>query len=360
MNHAYSLSPRTIASYARVIKPRLRPGAFAPSTSRLLWLPAHITLIVVSMLAISRGWVPWPAVPLLSLLIGVAFGGLTFLGHETLHGAIVRGQRLRKLVGWVGFLPFVVSPRLWIAWHNRVHHGHTNEAGVDPDAYPTLSEYRSSRSVRVATDLGAPGGERYTGALSLLVGFSIQSAQMLFTSRQRGFLSPREFRLALIETALGVAFWAGLALLVGPAAFLFAYALPLVVANTIVMAFILTNHSLSPLTDTNDALVNSLSVTAPRWVEWITLRFGFHVEHHVFPAMSSRHTPEVRDVLRAFWPDRYQSMPLLEALRSLHRTARVYKSNTCLVDPRSGREWHTLAPNRFSVLNAALTAPPER
>ena len=80
-----------------------------------------------------------------------------------------------------------------------------------------------------------------------------------------------------------------LAFLVGPLPFLFAFGLPLVVANCIVMAFILTNHSLSPLTGVNDALANSLSVTTPRFVEWLTLGFGFHVEHHIFAAMSTRH-----------------------------------------------------------------------
>ena len=44
----------------------------------------------------------------------------------------------------------------------------------------------------------------------------------------------------------------------------FAFVLPLLFANGLVMAFILTNHGLSPLTDVNDPLVNSLSVTAPR------------------------------------------------------------------------------------------------
>ena len=36
-------------------------------------------------------------------------------------------------------------------------------------------------------------------------------------------------------------------------------------------------------------------MTTPRWIEWLTLSFGYHVEHHLFPAMSSRHAPGVRD-----------------------------------------------------------------
>jgi fatty acid desaturase len=142
-----------------------------------------------------------------------------------------------------------------------------------------------------------------------------------------------------------VAIWAALAVVLGPKAFLFAMFVPLVVANTIVMAFIFTNHSLSPLGDVNDPLANSLSVTLPRWVEYLTLRFGFHVEHHLFPSMSSRHADLVRAQLVARWPHRYQSMSLVRALLLLHRTPRVYQDDGArLIDPTSGTSMSSLQP----------------
>jgi len=343
------VSHYSIAAYAREIRPLLRPGAFAPARSRLLWLPVHLAVIGFLTTVLARHWVSFWFAPLLSVIIGISFGGLTFLGHETLHGAVVRNRLVRKLVGFLGFLHFVISPRLWVAWHNQVHHGNTNLAGVDPDAYPTLDEYGQSRSVRIATDYGAPGRRRLRGVLSLLIGFTVQSLHMLVVARKRGYLSPREHLRAIAETVLGIAFWGTLAALIGPLPFVFAFVLPLIVANSIVMAFILTNHSLSPLTGINDALANSLSVTTPRFVEWLTLGFGFHVEHHIFAAMSTRHAPEVRDVLRARFPDQYQSMPLTRALLALHHSARVYKDATTLIDPRSGREWPALAPNAVSI-----------
>jgi hypothetical protein len=112
----------------------------------------------------------------------------------------------------------------------------------------------------------------------------------------------------------------------------------------VVMAFILTNHALSPATDTNDPLLGALSVTTPRWVEWLTLGFGYHVEHHLFPAASTRHARAIRAALVEAWPERYQSMPLGAALAHLFRTGRVYQDATTLVDPRSGGVWPTLSP----------------
>jgi fatty acid desaturase len=97
-------------------------------------------------------------------------------------------------------------------------------------------------------------------------------------------------------------------------------------------------------------MLGSATVTTPRIVEWLTLGFGFHVEHHLFPAMSTRHAPDVRALVQARWPERYQSMPLGNALHRLHRSARVYKSATTLCDPRTGREHPTLCPdNRADI-----------
>jgi fatty acid desaturase len=332
------------AEYVRELRPALPVAAFAPARSRLALVPVHLAVIALATVAIASGWVPWLLVPLVSLAIGVSFAGLTFVAHEAVHGGIVKGKRARHVLGWIGFLPFVVSPRLWAAWHDRVHHASANVDG-DPDMYPTLAEYRaSSPRVRFFINTFALGGRRWRGGLSLILGFTVQSAHQLIVARRRGFLKPRAHVAAIAETAAGVAIWATVALLVGFLPFLFVYVLPLVIANIIVMSFILTNHSLSPRVDINDPLVSGLSVTAPRWFERLTLNFGYHVEHHLFPAMSSRHAPRVRDLLQQQWPERYQSMGLGSALSRLHNTARLYKDAITLVDPFTGREYPTLLP----------------
>ena len=346
-----SLVPQS--AYVRELRSGLPAEAYEPARSRLALVPAHVAVIAGAVVAIASGWVPWFLVPLLSVIIGVSFACLTFVAHEAVHGGIVRGRAARWVVGWIGFLPFTLSPRLWAAWHDRVHHATAN-AEEDPDMYPTLAEYRASGRIRFFVDAFAMGGRRWRGALSLLLGFTVQSAHQLFVARRRGFLKPRAFRIAVLESLAGVAVWAAVAAVVGFVPFLFVFVLPLLVANAIVMSFILTNHSLSPRVEINDPLVSGLSVTAPRWIEWITLRFGYHVEHHLFPAMSSRHARAVRELLRERWPERYKSMPLRAALRQLHRTARVYKDAVTLVDPRTGQEFPTLMPGPARVAEAAL------
>jgi fatty acid desaturase len=324
----------------------------------LFWLPVHFGAITLGWLSMAEGWHPWAAWPLVSLLVGCSFAGLAFVAHETLHGAIVRHKLLRHLVGFLAFLPFSLSPRLWIAWHNRMHHGNANHPGIDPDAYPTLLEHEQSLLVRVSTDYFGVGRGRLRGLTSLFIGFHAQSAHVLLLAWRRRYLKRRELAFALLETAGGVALWATLLALAGPTVFLFGYVLPALVGNAIVMGYIFTNHALSPHTEVNDPLANSLSVTVPGWVDFLTLRFGFHVEHHLFPWMSSRHAPLVRDLVRARWPERYQSMPLAQALLAVHRSPRVYEDDKTLLDPSTGRRVRTLLASVKTRIQGSI--PPKR
>ncbi|HEX4420901.1 MAG TPA: fatty acid desaturase [Kofleriaceae bacterium] len=349
----------TLSAYARDVKPHLPAAAFAPARSRALWVPVHYTIIAALAWALATGHVPWPLWPVVSLVIGCCLAGITFVGHEALHGGVVRGRTAIRIVGWLGFLPFMVSPQLWMAWHNRVHHNHTGKAGVDPDMYPTFEEYKTQRGARIMADYFGIGRKRFTGALSLLFGFTGQSLQMLFKANQTGVLRPNLHRRAIIETVTGACVWIAVGFLVGPLAFVFVYLLPLIVANTIVMTFIMTNHNLSPLSQVNDPLVNSLSVTLPRVLEWLTLDFGFHAEHHLFPTMSTRHGRVVRAVLRARFPERYQSLPLTSAIRQLHQTARVYRDDVTLFDPHTGETWPTLLPGPRPRPAAPPVVPPQ-
>jgi fatty acid desaturase len=339
---AASLVPQS--SYVRALREVLPEEAFEPAHSRLWLVPLYASIAATAIVALALGWVPWFMFPVLSIVIGIAFACLTFVAHEAGHGGIVRGHLARRIVGFIGFLPFTLSPRLWAGWHDRIHHASANVA-ADPDMYPTLDEYNASPRIRFFVDSFSLGGKRWRGGLSLLLGFTVQSAHQLIAARSSGFLKSRAFVLAIGETLLGVALWTTLAILMGGVAFIFAYVIPVLIGNVIVMSFILTNHGLSPRVEVNDPLVSGLSVTAPRWVEWITLQFGYHVEHHLFPAMSSRYARDVRALLREKWPGRYQSMPLGTALRELHRTARIYKDAVTLVDPRTGREFATLMPH---------------
>jgi fatty acid desaturase len=338
------VNARPISHYARLVRPHLPEHAFSAVPSRVAWLTLHVALAALGTWAVARGiGGPW-ALPFWSLFIGHAFAGCAFVGHETMHGAVIRHKGVRQLIGWVCFLPFTLSPTLWNAWHNKVHHGNTAIDGVDPDMFPTLEVWRKSPTARWA-EYFSIGYRRWAGFVTLLMGFTGQSTQMLFVwSRTTDALSAADRRRMWIEAACGWAFWAGIAWLVGWPTFLFTFVCPLIVGNAIVISYILTNHSLSPLNQVNDPLLNSLTVEVSPLVNLLHLNFGLHTEHHLFPSMSSAYAPAVRKVLLERFPDQYQSMPFWKAMRLLARTPRVYQSDTVLLDPLSGFTAPTLLP----------------
>jgi fatty acid desaturase len=338
---------RPAAEYASTVRPVLPASIFQPARIRLLWLPTHIAVIASLAWSMTTGRLPAPLWPVASIVTGGCMTAIAFLAHETLHGAIVRGRLIVRVVGFIGMLPFSISPTLWTNWHNRVHHNHCAQPGKDPDMYPTLAEYNSKPAARIMADYFGPGGRRVLSLLGMLAGFTGQSQQMLWNGRRLGILTQRQYRRAVGEFLLGVAIWIGIAFVVGAMPFLFIYGFGLVAANVIVMMFIVTNHNLNRLTpDVNDPLANSLSVTLPRALEWLSLDFGYHVEHHVFPSVSARHGHVVREALRAQFPDHYQSMPMTSALRRLYETGRVYQDDTTLIEPRSGETFPTLEVRR--------------
>lgn len=318
---------------------------FVPATTRLLWVPVHLLVFSFGVVAArwwsSQGYSPFLFLPL-SLLIGMSFAGLAFVGHEALHGALTHNRVLRRLSGFIGFAPFCVSPTLWVAWHNSVHHSNTNIRGRDPDAYPTLDEYRASKATRIAVDWGAPRAGSPWGWITLAFGFSIQSLEILLFARKRGYLSSKATLIAWAETLFTGALIATLLVTLGFKVFLLVYVVPLIVANAIVMAHIITNHSLSPLCEKNDALASGLTVSVPKWFEFYSLGFGYHVEHHLFPAMSNRYAPLVQAELRRLVPGRYQEMPLTRALYLMFTTPRVYATATTLIDPATRQVFETL------------------
>jgi fatty acid desaturase len=329
----------------RALRERLGKSAFQPVPSRLLWFALHWLVVVGGTYAASflmqRGWSLWSLLPL-SLVIGLSFAGLAFVAHETLHGAVTRNQRLRYWVGYLSFFPFCVSPRLWTAWHNRTHHAQTNRGPQDPDAYPRLQEYEEKSGVRLSVLLGAPRSRKWRGLITVLGGFSIQSLMVLWKAQARGYLRPRQYRLALFESAVAWSCWAGLGFFLGAPLLLVAFVLPLLVGNAIVMSYIVTNHALNPLGTHQDPLENSLTVNVPAWYQIYSLNFGYHVEHHLFPAMSSRSAPQVQEGLRALAPERYQEMPLGQALELVWSTPRVYRKDWELFEPETSAVHLTL------------------
>ena len=310
--------------------------AFRRVPARALLLPIHVVVVAVCTAAIV--WAHGFAVRLaLAMVLGVVFSCMGILGHEILHGSVVERLWLRRCLGAICIAPLGIGPVFWSFWHN-IHHANTQHPERDPDAWGTLDHFPLDRSMGFL--------RRFTNArtplfpLLMAGGVTAHATALLFFMQKQ--MTRRQRVVTLAEFFVIWTFWLALGLCLGWANFLFFLAIPLVTANVIVNSFVITNHFLNPLDTSGDPLASSLTVTVHPWLERLLLNFNYHVEHHLFPRMSSEYAPVVARLLREMWPDRYHSMPHGRALLAVWRTPRAYHDEVHLVDTSTQTLYDTL------------------
>lgn len=332
------LTREAIRELKRRVLAELPPDVLDRRPHRTFLMIPLVGFIVAGSAAIAGLSPPTWAKFLIAVAVGGAYGSLFFLGHEMAHGAILRPGRLRTVLLQICFLVFGLSPHLWEIWHVRVHHSCTNMPGRDPDHYGGVEDMRGMPFSGLMTRL-APGSGHPLSACFLFVWFTMYSQAVFWSSSRKlpGFeaLRRRQVTATIIAAA---AFWAGVGLAAGISDSLFVVVVPMLVANFSVMAYIITNHQLRPLSDAANQLDGSMSVTSWRPFDLLFHHFSHHIEHHLFPSMSTVHAPAVRALLRRFTGEHYLAPPHWRALWLVYSTPRAHKDNDTLLDTRTGRE----------------------
>ena len=326
-----------LATIRAKIREELPADVFRRCPARALTalvLAAAIAALTAILLTVA---LPVLLALVLSLVLGSLYGSLFFLCHEIGHGSVVRQRHVQDALMWMGFLIILLPPTLWRVWHNKVHHLHTNIPDYDPDNFRTLADYRRFRSTRVVAAF-TPGSGRWFSLFYLPTWFTVHTQLVLWVEsrRCRGFESLNRKRAAA-ESLVMAAFWMALAMRLGPWWSVLVIVIPMMVANASVMSYVVTNHFLRPLGDDADPLATSMSVTTHPWMDLIHFNFSHHVEHHLFPAMSSQYAPLVRAKLRQYSGSRFLAPSHLQALRMVFNTPRIHREYDALMDPASGR-----------------------
>lgn len=344
----------TVQHYAREARRHLPEAIFQPVPARMLWLPVHLGIILALAVYIVALAPPWYLAVGAALVAGHSWACLSFLAHETLHHAVVRNRLVERLVGYCGLGIYCLSPTLWVAWHNQAHHGNTGNPEADPDTYGMLANWETNVFDRALMKASPGSGRKRTIAFPFVT-FSLHSlVVLLFHSHRHNYYARISRGVVYAEAGAMVAFWIMVFALVGAWSFLFIYVLPLFVANAVTMSYIATNHHLNSLTAINDPLINSLSVTGPRWVEKLHFQFGYHVEHHIFPTVNGRHAPVVRDVLVQLYGERYLTLPQHRALQLLYTRPKAHATYDSVIHAQTRQAFNTLAPGALTMDAASL------
>lgn len=332
---------RNIAFYRRALSPHLDPMIMEPNPWQLVPFFACILVSVTGVWVFSLETVSWPVKFIAALAMGLANGSLGFLTHEILHGSVIRNQRLQGFLSFFGTLPFFISPTFWKFWHNRLHHGKTQQLIQDPDAYPNMRIYKASKFMQFMYPFTPGSGKlRSYSYFFLWFSFHIFVAQIYLRHRNSLF-EAMDHKKVSREFGGQILIFLGILIFVGPWAWPYLI-LALFIQNYTIMSYIATNHNLSPLTSLNDPLVNSLSVSNWPILEFLNFNFGYHVEHHIFPTVSGKHLKKIHVELQRQFPDTYKIMPKWTAMKALYKTARVYKNSTTLINPLNQKTYPTL------------------
>ncbi len=340
------------SEYRSVLRKHLPEEYFKPNIK-------HTSLYIISMMIyfscmfsiMGLNFVPFKLA--LSIIMGITLGALTFFLHDLCHGSIIQSKRLTYFTGLSVGLLNLFAPLFWQRVHN-LHHattGHTE----DPDRSYTIDEKPKSLTEKIAykTRLSNESVNPIVSLILMSSGFfwyffntmyyglvakktSIKEEKK-YQRIQQLFKGKRERAIVTFELIVIFLFQAFLFTVVAKYSFvnyILISLLPVAISHFIAMLYIHTNHFLSPLTgDIDDPLVNSLSLKNSWFVDKIFSNFSHHVEHHLFPAMSSDYYPKVRKLLLEMYPDRFQLIPMKDAVKLLFKTPRIYGDYTHLVSP---------------------------
>jgi len=167
----------------RAIRPELPPRAFERARSRLAFVPAHVVIIVAATIAIGCGWAPWFTVPLLSVVIGASFAGMTFVAHEALHGGIVRpyGATFLQFADYMrGSIRLSALMGLEVAW---VYTHDSVGLGEDGPTHQPVEHLAALRAIPGLTVI-RPGDANETAAAWRTILEDLEGPAVLVLSRQ--------------------------------------------------------------------------------------------------------------------------------------------------------------------------------
>jgi fatty acid desaturase len=314
------------AYYAAVVRPHLPADAFRAEPRHLGRIAVHLLIVMAgySLLRSTGAW--WIMLPA-SIVIGHSMACLLFLAHDVSHNAVIKNVPAKRSLELLLWGLNLIPPALWRRIHNQSHHVETNTLS-DPDR--VFRESESTIATWTYTRLFFPNRKTpfrhpfvlfhfvtyivrhvVTAMLPGTTKFSFVTFKPQYTLAQKVSIAIELIFIVLIQ--IGIWFFIKGVWLT----YLFAVPIPLLVASSVAMAYIFTNHFLNPLCKHSDPLIGSTSVVVPEWIDWLHDNFSYHTEHHVFPGMNPRHFPAVSRLLAEHFPDRYQRVQFKEAWRRL-------------------------------------------
>jgi fatty acid desaturase len=290
---------------------------------KLAFFVAGTAACLVAM-AVLGAWAAIPAIPIAAVFCTSA----AMLGHEGSHRSFSASPARNALLAYVAFPLFSGLGLLyWRNKHDRLHHGHPNVEGVDPDVKPF--PFVSSRGDHLKCSPGERWFQRTFQRwafwpMSLLMTTGMRRSSILFLlrhPRQHGFSAAW-----LLEVGCLLAHYTGWVVIpsivwgpfVGIGVYMAVYGL---VGVFLALVFAPAHIGLPIMAEQHHDWLHQLETTRdlelPRFISFFFIGLDYQAEHHLFPKIPHQHLPRAARIT-ADWCARhgvtYLSVPYLDAL----------------------------------------------
>ena len=285
-------------------------GAFEHHELRS-WLKLGALGSCVAALLFAMTRVPiWAAIALIPVA-GVFCTSIAMMGHEGSHKSFSKSPWRNQLMVYLAFPLFSgLGTLYWRNKHDRLHHGHPNVEGVDPDIKPF--PFVSSRGDHERSSPRLRWFQRNLQRtafwpMSTLMALGMRRSSIIYMARfpkQHGFTAAWFAEVACM--LLHYTCWLVVPMIVwGPLVGLGLYAGIWGVVGVCLALVFAPAHMSLPITDgQNHDWVHQLETTRnlalPRVVSFFFIGLDYQVEHHLFPKIPHQNLPRAAEITRAW------------------------------------------------------------
>ncbi len=286
------------------------------------------TALAACLFGISQlGWLGLVLVPLASILST----SIAMMGHEGSHKSFSSSPTRNALLTYIAFPLFSSLGALY--WHNkhdRLHHGHPNVEGVDPDIKPF--PFASSRGDHESSGPKARWFQRtfqkwLFWPMATLMSLGMRRSSMIYLAKYEN-KRDRRWIIEVCCMAAHYTCWMIIPGIVwGPLVGIGVYSLVWAGSGIcLALVFAPAHMGLPIVTDQNHDWIHQLETTRnlelPRVISFFFIGLDYQVEHHLFPKIPHANLPRAGRITSEWCKKHgvvYNSEPYLSALADAAR-----------------------------------------
>ncbi|MBA3465504.1 MAG: acyl-CoA desaturase [Deltaproteobacteria bacterium] len=292
------------------------------------WLKLALLLGGTAACLVTIAMYGWYAALFLVPVCSVLCTAAAMMGHEGSHRSTSKSPTRNSFMAYFAFpLLSGLSALYWREKHDRLHHGHPNVEGVDPDIRPFPFASTNKEHLKCGPK------ERWFQRtfqkwafwpMSTLMTLGMRRSSLLHVYRypkKHGFTKDWWIDVACQVTHYTA--WLVIPSLIwGPlVAFLLYSAIWAGVGVFLALVFLPAHAGLPIVAEQNNDWIHQLETTRnlqlPKFISFFFIGLDYQAEHHLFPKIPHQHLPKAAAITKA-WCERhgvvYLSVPYLHAL----------------------------------------------